>query len=269
MPWGINRDELEPTLRRWHPRLAGVVFLDYSAPRGLPLLLGHMIRHIPVIRHEVPSLVHVTIATTVCRSAVISNTVVLRATAPVFSVEGRGPARQRPDRAPRKRHLTSINVPGAGTIGDVFAVATRNASHGGNLAIAASQVLAKRVALGMAAALDPLRADHVEFARIIPEKVEAFSAAGMIMLQQSNQANGQMTRLASDEVVTTARATMAMAGCASPAALAAAQGRFALAWFDRAASNFIAMGMLALSAQDAAMTPIRQMVAANAERLGR
>lgn len=165
--------------------------------------------------------------------------------------------------------MTSINVPGAGTIGDVFAVATRNASRGGNLAIAASQVLAKRVALGMAAALDPLRADHVEFARIIPEKVEAFSAAGMIMLQQSNQANGQMTRLASDEVVTTARATMAMAGCASPAALAAAQGRFALAWFDRAASNFIAMGMLALSAQDAAMTPIRQMVAANAERLGR
>ena len=268
MPWGINRDELELTLRRWHPRLAGVVFLDYSAPRGLPLLLGHMIRHIPVIRHEVPTLVHVTIATTVCRSAVISNTVVLRATAPAFSFEGRG-LLVKDLTAPRKRHMTSINVPGAGTIGDVFAVATRNASRGGNLAIAASQVLAKRVALGMAAALDPLGADHVEFARIIPEKVEAFSAAGMIMLQQSNQANGQMTRLASDEVVTTARATMAMAGCASPAALAAAQGRFALAWFDRAASNFIAMGMLALSAQDAAMTPIRQMVAANAERLGR
>lgn len=61
MPWGINRNELEPTLRRWRPRLAGVSFLDYRVPRGLPLLLAQMIRHIPIVRHEVPSLVHVII----------------------------------------------------------------------------------------------------------------------------------------------------------------------------------------------------------------
>lgn len=61
MPWGINRDELEPTLRRWHPPLAGVAFLDYRVPRGLPLYLAHMIHYIPVVRHEIPSLVQVTI----------------------------------------------------------------------------------------------------------------------------------------------------------------------------------------------------------------
>jgi O-methyltransferase involved in polyketide biosynthesis len=38
---------------------------------------------------------------------------------------------------------------------------------------------------------------------------------------------------------------------------------------DRATSTIIAMGLLALSAQDAAMAPLRQTVAANAERLGR
>lgn len=63
MPWGVNRDELEPTLQAWHPRLAGVAFLDYGAPRGLPLVWACMIGCIPVLRHEVPSLVHVTIAT--------------------------------------------------------------------------------------------------------------------------------------------------------------------------------------------------------------
>jgi hypothetical protein len=125
------------------------------------------------------------------------------------------------------------------------------------------------VALGIAAALDPLRADHTEFERMVPEKVKAFSAAGMIMLEQSGQANRQVTRLASDAAMTTARATMAMAGCSNPVALVQAQGRFALDWFNRAASDFIAMGMLALGAQEAAMLPIQQTVFANAERLGR
>jgi hypothetical protein len=166
-----------------------------------------------------------------------------------------------------RQQMTSVNGGVPGAIGDVFAVATRNAARGGDLVIATGQVMAKRMALGMAAALNPLRADHIEFARIVPEKVGAFWAAGMIMIEQSNRANRQMTRLASDEVVTTACATIAMAGCSSPAALAAVQGRFALAWFGRAASNFIAMAMLTLSAQDAAMAPIRQTVGANAERL--
>ena len=114
--------------------------------------------------------------------------------------------------------MTSIsaNVPGTGTIGDMFAIATRNASTGGDLAITASQIVAKRVALGIAAAMDPLRADHAEFERMVPEKVEAFSVAGMIMLEQSGQANRQMTRLASDAAMATARATIAMTGCSSP-----------------------------------------------------
>jgi O-methyltransferase involved in polyketide biosynthesis len=64
MPWGIDRDEVEPTLRRWHPNVADVAFLDYRAPRGLPRLLAEMTKHIPFVRHGVPRLVHVTIADT-------------------------------------------------------------------------------------------------------------------------------------------------------------------------------------------------------------
>ena len=121
----------------------------------------------------------------------------------------------------------------------------------------------------MTATFDPLRADHVEFAQIVPEKVEAFSAAGMAILKQSGQAIGQMTRLASDEVMMTAHATMEMTVCSSPASLVEAQGRFTSAWFERAASNFITMGRLAVTTQAAVMAPIQQTVFANAERLGR
>ncbi len=157
----------------------------------------------------------------------------------------------------------------AGTLDGMFAVATRNAGRGGDLAVAAGQVIAKRVALGVAAVLDPLQADHVEFARMVPEKMEAFSAAGMIMLEHSDHVGRHMTRVVSDEVMTTAHATIAMAGCSSPAALAQVQGRFALDWFSRAAANVMAMGMLVLNAQSAAMNPILQTVTANVERLGR
>jgi hypothetical protein len=50
--------------------------------------------------------------------------------------------------------------------------------------------------------------------------------------------------------------------------MAETQRRFAVAWFGKAASNFMAMGVLALDAQKAAMTPFQQTVASNTERLG-
>jgi hypothetical protein len=155
------------------------------------------------------------------------------------------------------------------TFNGVLTAATRNAGTSNDIALAAGQIIAKRVALGVAAAFDPLGADHAEFGRMMPEKMEAFSAAGRVLLEQSNQAGWELTRLASDEVMTTARATLEMASCASPVAMAEAQGQFALAWFNRAASNFFAMGILALGAHQAAMAPIQQTVAANTERLGR
>jgi O-methyltransferase involved in polyketide biosynthesis len=269
MPWGINRDEIAPTLRRWHPRVAGVAFLYHRVPRGLPRLLADMTNHIPFARHGIPSLVQVTIADTDGQPGTLSS-VAVKETPLEFGLEEKSlhlngpPASWKP-----KMTSNSGDVSSADTMGGLLTAATQNAMHGGDIARATSQVIAKRVALGMVAAFDPLRADHVEFARIIPEKVEAFSTAAMVMLKQSGQANRQMIHLASDEVMTTARATIEITDCSSPAALAEAQSRFARAWFSRAASSFIAMGMLALTAQAAAMAPIRQTVVSNAERLGR
>jgi hypothetical protein len=159
------------------------------------------------------------------------------------------------------------NSKGSETINHVIAAATENAGRSSDLVMAAGQIVAKRVALGVAAAVDPLRADHAEFGRMVPEKMEAFAASGMAMLGQSSDAGFEITRRASDEVMNVASATLEMAACSNPMALAEAQGKFALSLLNRAAANMIAMSMLALRAHDAAMAPIRETVEANVERL--
>jgi O-methyltransferase involved in polyketide biosynthesis len=265
MPWGINRDEIEPTLRRWHPRVATVTFLSYRSPRGLPHLFAGMTNRVPVARQRVPSLVHVTIAKAVGPSTM--PTAVGSEIASEF-----GPEEENlPFTTSRKPNMTSMNDDDStmDAMGCFLAAAAQNAKCGGDIAIATTQVIAKRVALGMAAAFNPLQTDRAEFSRMVPEKVEAFSTAGMVMLKQSGQANRQMMRSASDEIMTTARATIEMTGCFTPAALAAAQGRFAREWFARATAGWIAMGIRTFEAQSASMAPIRQTVVANAERLGR
>ena len=153
------------------------------------------------------------------------------------------------------------------TFNGVLDAATHNANSSNELAIAAGEVIARRVALGVAAAFDPMQADYAEFGRMLPEKMQAFSAAGTIMLEQSSQAGWEITRLASDEVMTTARAARELTDCWGPAAFAEAQNRLAREWLNRATSNFFTMGMLALTAQAAAMAPIHQTVVGNAERL--
>jgi len=236
MPWGVNRDEIEPTLRAWRSDVADVRFLDYRAPRGLPRLLSDMMDYFCVARHGVPSLVHV--------------------------------RPKRPHDHPNFRSfpMPSIDRDPPALVG-VSALAMKNMTCGDDIARASQHVIRKRVALGVQAALRPHRADHAEFARIIPEKVEAFSTAGQVMMEKSGEASRQILEDVSMEVMTAASAVAAMSRCANPADLAAAQGRFAYELMTRATSRFIEMGMLAMNAQAAALAPIRRTVVDNSERL--
>ncbi len=263
MPWGIDRDQLEPTLRRWHSGVTSVAFLDYKLPRGLPRVVADMTSHVPGARHRVPSLVHVSIAH-------VSPGAVAKQGHPGLDVAASGIDLE-DLRENRKPNMTSTVYRSAGSdrVSDMVTMASQNASRGSDIARATTQVIAKRMALGIAGAADPLGADHVEFARMVPEKVEAFSAAGMVMLEQSGQASRQIMRLASEEVMTTVHATMEMTACSCPVSFAEWQGKFARAWFNRMSSSFIAMGIMVLAAQGAAMTPIQETVLANADRLNR
>lgn len=153
------------------------------------------------------------------------------------------------------------------SVDGLLAMARQNAGQRDSMTTATTRIIARRVALGMSAALDPLHADHAEFARIVPEKVDAFATAGKAMLAQSDRASRQMLGMAFEEAISIAQATVEMSICSSPAVLACAQGKFASAWFERATANFIALGMAALTAQAAVMAPIRLAVADNSERL--
>ena len=162
---------------------------------------------------------------------------------------------------------SNTDQPGNGTIGDMLDLATQTAGSGNDLAIAAGQVIAKRVALGVAAAVNPMTADHAEFARMVPEKVEAFSSAGMAMFEHSGEFGNRIACFASDEVMTTARATIEIATCFDPLSMLEAQTRFFQAWWGRTTANMLTLGMMTLSAQAATLSPIRLAVAANTERL--
>ena len=259
MPWGISRRAIAPALRGWGPALGEVAFLDYGMPRGVPQLVGQMIERIPAMRHEIPSLAHVMGAKRLATR--LSATVLPRIakTASMNIIDGIVGADP----------MNSIvsETASAGTLGSVMEAARRSADVTKDLTVAAGQVVARRMALGMASGLNPSQSDRAEFARMVPEKVEAFSAANRIMLSQSSLLAQEMTRLASEEVHASARATLAMASCTSPMALATAHGRFMLDWFNRATANFVALGMMSIGAQDAAMAPLVQQVAVNVARL--
>ena len=156
----------------------------------------------------------------------------------------------------------------AAKIGDTLAdVATSYGKHG-ELALASGEVVAKRLALGAAAMVDPLGADHAELARMIPEKVAAFSDAGAVLLQRSGAVARQVAKFAANEMALAMRAGMALAACRTPAELATAQSRLVTAWFGRAMSQSIALGSMAVRSQAAAMAPVHRTATANARRLG-
>jgi hypothetical protein len=148
-------------------------------------------------------------------------------------------------------------------------VAATNGRKSGELAVAAGHVIARRMSLAAAAMIDPLNADHVEFAKIIPEKATAFSNAGMAWLQGSSEAAARISAFAASELAIAATAAVAIAGCSTPAGAIAAQSRFATAWFARMLSQSITLGSLAMRSQRATMAPIYRAATANARRLSR
>jgi hypothetical protein len=74
----------------------------------------------------------------------------------------------------RKQEKSMTSNETGGPISDMLALATRTADTGNDLAIDAGQIIAKRVALGLAAAVDPMAADHAEFARMGRKKWRPF-----------------------------------------------------------------------------------------------
>jgi O-methyltransferase involved in polyketide biosynthesis len=62
MPWGINRDEIEPTLRAWSRAVTRVTTEPYGIARGPGRFLLAACRVLPLLRNMPPAIAHVATA---------------------------------------------------------------------------------------------------------------------------------------------------------------------------------------------------------------
>jgi hypothetical protein len=158
------------------------------------------------------------------------------------------------------RHLKRVRR----AVAEVGATSAR----AGELGVAAGKVVAHRVGLGLAALANPLDADHAEFARMVPEKTEAFTAAGTIMLERTAAIGQRIAAHTMKEAMLAGRAGLEMAATADPASLLRVQSRF----LAGAASRFIELAMqvggMSLAIGGAALVPVHRTATANARRIG-
>jgi hypothetical protein len=141
------------------------------------------------------------------------------------------------------------------------------ALEGAAFAQAASQVAAKRTALGLAAMASPAGANQAEFSRILPEKLSAFRGSAIAAMRCSGELAEQASRFASSEIATATAAAADLARCRTPAAAIAVQSRFVTAWLFRALSHSLAVNALVMRSYRDVMTPVHRVVIRNSRRL--
>jgi uncharacterized membrane protein len=150
---------------------------------------------------------------------------------------------------------------------DFLSTAGRNSSQTAELALASTEVVLRRMTLGGFAMVNPLGADHDEFARMVPEKTRAFSDAGSILLSRSAEMGQEVTRLIAAEVSLAAAAATAVMTALTPASMMVAQAGAGVSWATRLATLPRSICLLALEAQAAVIAPIHRTATDNVERL--
>jgi hypothetical protein len=140
-----------------------------------------------------------------------------------------------------------------------LSLAGKNVKQGAALALAANAVISRRTAKAIAGIADPVSADHGEFGRLVPEKVHAFTVAGMEWAHYAFAAGARCNVLALNECAALGRTALALADVSN--SLLAFWGR--LEWAALKASAD------ALAAQRAITSPILATAKANAARLRR
>lgn len=143
----------------------------------------------------------------------------------------------------------------------------RSAVAATELSAAAGKVIARRVALGVSAMADPLGADHAEFGRMVPEKVDALTAASAAIARVSLATLGENARRSAGDITLASRAMMDFALSRSPAGLMAAQNRLAESWLRQGYAQSMALWATGLRFHEAALAPFHRAATRNARRL--
>jgi hypothetical protein len=150
---------------------------------------------------------------------------------------------------------------------DFLSTARRNSSQTVELTFAAVEVAFRRMTLGGFAIVNPAGADYNEFALMVPEKAQAFSHAGSILIRRSAQIGQEVTRFIADEMKRAADAATAVLTTPDATSMIVVQAGAGMSWAARLATMPHAICLLALEAQGAAMAPIHRAATDNVERL--
>jgi hypothetical protein len=162
---------------------------------------------------------------------------------------------------------SSIAADMPANMADILRSVGLNSNQGTELAAAATEVVFRRMTLGGAASLNPTSAHHDEFARMVPEKTQAFSDAGSILFSHTARFGQELARLAAIEASTATATVAALLTSRTPGGMVAAHADAALAWVRQLAASSGAMCLLALEAQGAVLAPIHRTATDNVERL--
>ncbi len=163
--------------------------------------------------------------------------------------------------------MLNSNCSNQTAMANVRSTAGSNSGQTMELTLAAAEVVFRRMTLGGFAIVNPLGADHDEFARMVPEKTQAFSDAGSVLMDRSARIGQEVTRLFANEMIRAAETATAMLTIPNPASMMVAQAEAALSWAERVATLPRAICLLALEAQAAVMAPIHRTATNNLKRL--
>jgi hypothetical protein len=152
-------------------------------------------------------------------------------------------------------------------MGDCLSAACRNSSQTAELTLAAAEVVFRRMTLGSFAMVNPVGADHDEFARMVPEKTRAFSDAGSILMWRAMQIGQEVTRFIADEITLATEAATTVMSASGPAGMLVGQADAGVSRAARLATLPRALCLLALDAQAAALAPIHRAATDNVARL--
>jgi hypothetical protein len=145
----------------------------------------------------------------------------------------------------------------------------RSAVAAGELATASGSVIARRSALMGAALADPVGADHREFARMAPEKVDALSLAATAAFGRWWGIQREWIDYATEEAAHAMRTVAEFSLTPTPLHALEAQANYVAGVLDRAAHHGASITASALAASDATILPIHRRATANARRLAR
>ncbi len=132
---------------------------------------------------------------------------------------------------------------------------------------AALWVIGKRFELGFDAVRNPANTDHGEFCLMLPEKVNALTATGLIFGEKSAMFYYELMRHMTRELTLAVRHSRAMFAMPDPVSVLTAQTAYVADAAQRMFTASLHLSSLSATMIDASGTPLHRTVMANAKRL--